>query len=352
MASVRVLPGPDNDIDNDVEQPKSNEDEEEIQFSKWLKQLQCPFPLFTEKSILAYDNHASKSVNPVSFFPAALVYFALVACQSGLLGFENNIGDDSNVVGLRLAAVVIYFNCFLFFSLYCTVHFLRLTGRDEMSMVMMAQLKKFLPLRLEELMMLTGAGGFSSFLLARVLKGQCLAGTTIWQQQTCNPYANSGGLPTELVYPLYLMPLLAQLVLRCVSIRLLTMSYLLVFGVVAFCLFYSKSTDYFVLINSVFFMNLTFEVTRIQRVKYVEMLKVQTQQKIVLAQIKQEQVMQEVVRAQELLLHRAEDQKLLKESEAVQLRSLMGNVAHDLKTPLVSKDLSPFEHVIGSSYSF
>ena len=329
----------DNDIDNDVEQPKSNdEDEEEIQFSKWLKRLQCPFPLFTEESILAYDNFCIKSVNPVSLAPAAFVYFAIIACQSGLLGFENINVDESNVVGLRLASILLYVFCFLFFSLYCTVHFLRLTGRDEISMVMIARLKKWLPLRLEELMMLTGVGAFSSFLLARVLKGQCLAGTTVWQQQTCNPYANSGGLPTELVYPLYMIPLFVQLIMKSVSVRLLTVGYLLVFGVVAFCLFYSKSTDYFVLINSVFFMNLTFEVTRIQRVKYVEMLKVQTQQKIVLAQIKQEQVIQEVVRAQVLLLHRAEDQKLLKESEAVQLRSLMGNVAHDLKTPLVRKE--------------
>ena len=320
-----------------------------ISSSKWLKNLNIDFPLFTtDESFRAYITYASESINPVVIVPAIFVYFALVACRCGLVGFESTYftGDDSTVVGVRLAAVVFYFLFFCFSCLYFAVHYLRLTGRDQLFMV----LKKWLPGRLEEKVLYAGIVSWSLFLIARVLKGPCATNITVWQQQTCNPFANNGGIPTELVYSLYLMPTFAQLVIKSNSIRFISMSYLVILTVVAFCIFYSKSNDYFVLINAIFFINITFEILRLQRVNYVEMLKVKKHEKITLAQLKQEQVTQELVLAQELLLHRAEDEKRLKEAEAVQLRSLMGNVAHDLKTPLVRVDFFPVESVIDSSY--
>ena len=63
-------------------------------------------------------------------------------------------------------------------------------------------------------------------------------------------------------------------------------------------------------------------------------------------QVKKEQKLQEVVQQieverveersiiQQLQLDRTEDEKRLKEAEVFQLRSLIGNVVHDLKTPL------------------
>ena len=335
MASV--VPGPNIE---DIEQAKPNREEDStdvhITSSKWLLLIYCNFPLFTNESIRAYDIHSSKSVNPIVFIPSFFVYFALMACRCGFLGFESSYfnGDVSHVVGLRLAAIVDYSICLTFFSLYCAVHFLRLTGRDHMSVILTARLKKWLPFRLEELMLFNGIVAWSLALIARVLKGQCLSDVTLWQQQTCNPFANNGGIPTELAYSLYAMVLLGQLIMKSVSILVLTVSYILCLAVVAFCVFYSKSNDYFVLINGLFFINASFEIMRLQRVNYVKMLKVKKHEKMALEQLKQEQGIQEVVRAQELMLHRVEDEKRLKESEAVQLRSLMGNVAHDLKTPL------------------
>ena len=353
MASIRPI--------DDIEQPKSysNENEQEISIVgitslKWLSRLHCNFPLFTDESVLAYDSFSAKSVNPVIFIPATFVYMSLLACRCGLLGINDIYFDEDHslVVGLRLTATLLDFFMFLFFGLYCTTFFLSLTGRDQMSIALTARLKKWLPFRSEELIIFLGVSTWSLFLIARVIKGQCAAGTTVWQQQTCNPYESSGGIPTELVYPLFIMPAIAQLIFKNISIRVLSVTYFVVLAVVAFCVFYSKSNDYFVLINWLFFINLTFETTRLQRVKYVEILKVEKQQKVALVQLKQEQVTQELVRAQELLLHRAEDEKRLKEAEAVQLRSLMGNVAHDLKTPLVREDLFPVEIVIVASYLF
>ena len=83
---------------------------------------------------------------------------------------------------------------------------LLVTGRDRM----LADLKagiKWLPIQLEELILLLGISGWSLFLIARVLKGQCADGTSLWEQQICNPFASHGGIPNEMAYSLYFMTL-------------------------------------------------------------------------------------------------------------------------------------------------
>ena len=317
MATVRPCPH------NDIELSNLPEDSTVMMnahnnSSKWLMLLYCDFPLFTDESIHGYDEYCRKNVNPIVFSPSFFVFFALVFCRCGLVVFDR--GAESYLVGIKISAIVTYLLCLFFFGLYCSVHFLRLTGRDHMFIALTARLKKWLPGRLEDWFLFPGICAWSLFLIARVLQGQCPTDTTLWQQQTCNPFANNGGIPTELAYVLYVMPLVGQLVMRSVSIPVLTICYFLCFGAVAFCVFYSKSNDYSVLFNVLFFMNASFEITRLQRVSYVEMLKAKRHEKIALAQLKHEQDIQEVIRAQELMLHRAEDEKRLKESEAVQLR--------------------------------
>ena len=326
-----VLPTP---IVHDIEQV-DKEDDSQISASTWMMRLHFYFPLFnTDESYHAYHSFCLEQINPIHFVPSVCVYIALSVCRWGLAGFGMIYfdRDESNLfVGLRLTALVLYLFTIAIWALYCTVHFLRLKGHDQMYLALISRWKKLTSL--EDLLVFMPMVCWSIFLILRVLKGQCVT-KSWWDEQFCNPFANSGGIPTEMVYTLYMIPLCGQLIMKCVSLRVLTMSYLLCSAVVAFCIFYSKSNDYFALINVLIFINATFEITRLQRVYYVEMLKVQKHQKIVLTQIKQEQVTKETIREQELLLHRAEDEKRLKDKEAFQLRSLMGNVAHDLKTPL------------------
>ena len=127
--------------------------------------------------------------------------------------------------------------------------------------------------------------------------------------------------------------------------------YIISFSVVGFCVFYTKSSyysSYLDLFIIALFVNATFEITRLQRLNYVDTLKAKEQEKLAIDQVKKEQQMQEVVQqlkldrsedekrrvVQQLKLDRVEDEKRLKEAEAFQLRSLIGNVVHDLKTPL------------------
>ena len=144
-----------------------------------------------------------------------------------------------NHVCLVVALVFCLF-LWLFCVLYGTVQCLRLTGRDQMLAALKLWLER-LPLRLEELIMVCGIFSWSLFLIARVLKGQCPEDATLFEQQTCNAYADDGGIPFEMAYSLYAGPLLLQLQTKNLSIRTLVMGHLSTLAVVSFCVFYSHT---------------------------------------------------------------------------------------------------------------
>ena len=319
---------------------------DQITYSTMLMQINCNFPFFTNQVLEDYYMHWKKHINPIVFIPTVFVYAALLIGQAGLIGLANSNGDMTTYM-VRLIAVLSIFVCYFFFGLYCIFHFLRITGRDYKAFK--ARLKKWFTFRMEDAMVVTGVCAWSLFLIARMLAGECPSGTSLWQEQTCNPYANRGGIPAGMVSTLYSLPLVAQLLMRCISIRVLFLCYILSFVAVLFCVFFTNSSyhsSYPELVIIALFINSSFEVTRLQRLSYVDTLKSKEQEQMAIEQVKKEQKMQEVVQqleleraeerrvVQQLQLDRAEDEKRLKEAEVFQLRSLIGNVVHDLKTPL------------------
>ena len=335
-------------IDRDIEQPPPQSALEQITSSKIMLRYNGDFPLFTNQILDEYNMHWMKHINLVVFVPTAFVYLALFVCQCGLIGLASSDGDMTTYV-VRLIGLLTSFICDFITVLYCVYHFLRITGRDHEAF--MARLKKWFSFRLEDAITITGLCAWSLLLIARMLAGPCPPGASLWQQQTCNPYANQGGIPTGMVPTLYSLPFLAQLLMRCISLHVLVMCYILSFGVVAFCVFYTNSSiysNYPSLIIIVLFANASFEITRLQRLSYVDTLKDQQREQVEIEQVKKEQKMQALVQKmkldaaedetlkakQQLQLDRVEDEKRLKEIETVQLRSMIGNVVHDLKTPL------------------
>ena len=218
--------------------------------------------------------------------------------------------------------------------LHFTYHALRLTGRKQL----LADLKKkfaWCPYQVEEIVHVCGLIATALFLISRVMVGQCPPDTTLFLQQTCNQFSSNGGIPSELVYTIYWVPLISQLCLKNIGIRMLIFSNITGFISVAFCVIYGNLwNDYFVMVTWIFFSNASFEIERLQRVGYAQTVKILDQKELEMKHLKQEFSMQEALTAQMLKLDRTEDEKRLKETEAVQLRSLLGNVAHDLKTPL------------------
>ena len=331
-------------LDHDVEQPQNLMDH--IASSTMLMRINCNFPLFPEQILDEYYVHKMKHINPVVFIPTLFVYMSLLISQCGLIGLASYDGGIIPYV-IRLIAVFAYFMCYLFCGLFCYFHFLRRTGRDHETFKI--RLKKWYPFRMEDSMTVAGFCAWSLFLIARILTGQCPSDTTVWQEQMCNPFANQNGVPAGMIPTLYGIPLVAQLLMRCISIRVLVMCYILSFVVVSFCVFHTKSSIYASfpdLIIMVVFANSSFEVTRLQRLSYLDSLKSTRHEQMAIEQVKKEQKLQEVVQQieverveersiiQQLQLDRTEDEKRLKEAEVFQLRSLIGNVVHDLKTPL------------------
>ena len=168
-------------IEHDIEQPQ-NHALNQITSSKMLMRILCHFPLFTDQILLEYRTHWMKHINPIVYIPTVFVYFSFLITQCGLIGLASSDGDTTTYV-VRLLAVLSTIICELFFGLFCTFHFLRITGRDHQAFKV--RLKKWFPFGMEDSMTVGGVFAWSLFLIARMLEGQCPPGTNLWQQQTC-----------------------------------------------------------------------------------------------------------------------------------------------------------------------
>ena len=163
------------------------------------------------------------------------------------------------------------------------------------------------------------------YLLARVWAGQCDSLSNVWESQRCNPYASVKSIPGDQVILLYLVPLMAQSIIRGVSIRALIISWALniIFVIIA-TMHVGGYLDLWTIMYSVIFINISYVLERLMRITFVQsratVIAVELSSKIAL----------------DLLELRSENERKLKEKEIFQLRGLMGNVAHDLKTPLHS----------------
>jgi signal transduction histidine kinase/CheY-like chemotaxis protein len=175
-------------------------------------------------------------------------------------------------------------------------------------------------------------------LVARVHQGQCDESISIWDAQSCNPLADAGSIPPEQVLVLYLVPISCQIVMRGLSAEALLVSWLGSIGFVLYCVIYVKGwVQLWTVLYSMGYLVVSFEVERLLRQSYVQgrdMLNSETL-RLQLEADAQLHALSNLHKV-ELLKVTAENDKKLRESESLQLRSLMGNVAHDLKTPLHS----------------
>ena len=248
--------------------------------SPWLQRwLGCDFPLLPQEAMEAYRKHHLYTVNPFIFIPVLVLFVLFLVFRSGLvMGLYEIHANGMNQTIVIIIAVICVLVVFIFLGLYLTLHALRLKGRDEMLADLTSRLKD-LPCRLEESIFFLVICSWSLFLIARVLKGQCPEGTTLWEQQTCNQYASQGGIPAELAYGLYMIPLVLQMAMKNISIRTIVIGHISTLVTVLFCICYQQAwNDYFVAINWLLSSNVSFEIKRTDRVAYKKAMKAQEQQ--------------------------------------------------------------------------
>ena len=169
---------------------------------------------------------------------------------------------------LLIVAIVALFMNWILFGTYLIIQIFREKGWKSIELVKTRV--ESLPIQLEVMILFLSISVVGLFLISRVLKGQCPPGISLWEEQTCNPFASLGGIPTELAYALYIAPMVFPFS-NDLSIRTLVISQLSTLAIVLFCVVYSKAwSDYFVVLNWFIFSNFFFEFVRLQRVAFQE----------------------------------------------------------------------------------
>ena len=229
-----------------------------------------------------------------------------------------------------IVAFIFFSVATILFFVVTTEFFLRRMKQQNM-IDRMHELSKSLPIFIEDCVLYCTTVCVGLFLVARVLTGQCPSDTTLWLTQTCNPFQDAGGIPTEQVYSLYFVPIILLFALKNISHHALVVSYIMSVTMVAFCVIFDHAwKDLWTLVYSFIFFIIAFELERLQRVVFSENMRA----KDAMLQIKHDMEKDDLIRQKQSALERAADAKRIHEAEVAQLRQLMGNVAHDLKTPL------------------
>lgn len=150
-------------------------------------------------------------------------------------------------------------------------------------------------------------------LITRTIVGQCVGNESM---QACNPDADYNSLPQDGVLAMLLVVLVSQVLVRCYHVWVLLVAWLSCTISVIFCIaFLTASRSH----NTLFFCFIMgfimYEYERHIMVSYVALRNTE-----------------HFVRTQ----MRAENELQLAEMRSVEMRHLLGNVAHDLKTPMQS----------------
>jgi len=176
-------------------------------------------------------------------------------------------------------------------------------------------------------------------LYARVCSGNCDHINSFWETQSCNPGAICGMIPPDQVIVCYATPVLAQLSLRAVSYPYSLFSWAITVSfVVASIIKVGSWNDFWLIPSSFIFLHVICEFERGFRSTFrlaKETVDIYRQQEklqceLNLAALENERTLHEKA----VLQVQSQKDKELSETIGIQLRSLIGNVAHDLKTPL------------------
>jgi hypothetical protein len=307
--------------------------------------LMLSFPTFTLKELVEYFSFASRSINAVYLLPFAVFATTPIVARYivALMGSTSPVliaGFCSFLVAYVL--FVAYFTP-MFFRLYAP---LKVWGRRVGALMVKYSVKDVIVVN----------GMICSGLLSvfRVVNGQCPAGTSVWQSQTCNPYASSGSIPVDDAMFLFIIPIGMQILFRP-SLHVLVVMWVVAVAIVLFNICYvDAGANGWVLGYAPIFMNVSSEYERLSRLTFVLTKKAheqrvhEVQSAATLLRAREQQLEAEAQQSRlqaetmsqkhalEAVQRDRSNEALLAQKEQEQLRAIIGNVAHDLKTPLFS----------------
>lgn len=202
---------------------------------------------------------------------------------------------------------------------------------------------KFLEYFYEDTLAILGSTGVSINLYARVASGKCMENVTIWESQRCNPGASVSGLPLDHTMFLFLLPTFCASLLNGMTFRGTIIVWLIgTLGAIFSMIRLSSSTEIFALLVPLTIIVTLYRYEKLTRITFSNNRKKvaaeMEKQKYILLQQQAEQQLAFEMNKHELVIlaMKAEEECRLMEKEKEHMLALIGNIAHDLKTPLQS----------------
>ena len=225
-------------------------------------------------------------------------------------------------------------------------HFIKLYVKDRSGLlcrVLNYIVTVFLDGKWIDVIAILSSFGVGSDLYARARAGSCPIDVTLWESQRCNSSAMSSSLPLDHVLLTCLLPLSLQSVVHGMSFRCAIFCWIITtFFIVASMIHVSGSLDSYCLISLLIVLTLVYKYEKRARLtfahhKQTAAAKKDRSRSILLQQQAEHQLEFEKSKHElEIISIKLEDERNLMEKEKAQMVALIGNVAHDLKTPLQS----------------
>ena len=276
------------------------------------------FPIFGKTTTLKYRRYNRLCVNLFYYVPIFSTYPFVIFCLCNTVGKIKETLDVVIIVLLIISCVG--------FNIILLPHVLSFFSARQVLKERIENALEKLPFLLKDFVLLVGTFVLCLMLIRRVLAGPCPQGTTLFDLQGCNPFASTQGIASDLLFFTFIAPVTFQVVVKNVSLFALCMSWITIIATSIFCVVFTQAwADAFVLCLLAAVINISFEVERMYRISYMQLVSSQEQEKRT-AKRTELQLLAE----QKLMEERNE--KKLRESETFQLRSLMGNVVSILFT--------------------
>ena len=188
-----------------------------------------------------------------------------------------------------------------------------------------------------------GTLGVAFGLYGRVMNGPCGDEVSLWESQRCNPSAESKSIPLDHFVFLILLPAFAQTLVIGMTFRALAICWTIsLAGTILSYLHLNSNFDLWLLIGPSVIIVTTFRYEELRRMTFSNKKRTaaaeKEKQKCILLQQQAEHQLLFEKNNHESEIHKmeAEEECRLMIKEQLQMVALIGNIAHDLKTPLQS----------------
>ena len=194
-----------------------------------------------------------------------------------------------------------------------------------------------------DLIAISGTLGVSFGLFGRIMNGACAENVTLWEAQRCNPMASCFSLPQDHVVYLFFLPLLVQSVVNGMTYRGTFICWVIsTLTIIAAIIVVRGRLEVWVLLSSFMIIIVTYKYEKLARLTFAHnksksAAELEKRRCIFEKQCAEHDLLLEKNKHElEIFTMKAQEECRLIEKEQEQMVAMIGNIAHDLKTPLQS----------------